>query len=916
MIKNILNVFFFFVFFSVTAQNVKFEGVVQDTLGVPLEMANVMVINQETKAMDGYAITNELGKFQISLKANTTYQLKISYIGFQQITQELITTTEPIRKTFKLVEGGILLNGVEVVHEMPVSISGDTIIYNADSFKTGTEQKLEDILKKLPGVQVNEDGEIEVEGRKVTQLLVEGKKFFEGDTKIGSKNIPSDAVDKVQVLRNFNEVSQLKGLENNEENIALNIKLKKGKDKFWFGDILVGGGPDERYVINPKIFYYSPKTTVNVISNFNNIGEVPFSIRDFFRLTGGARNTIARSGTNIGLSANSLGISTTQNNRALEIDSKFGAVNLTQEITKKWNVSGFGVVSSNKTITNTNSNFGIFQPNSSELQTIEQRSDVSNLRDNLAVFKLGSKYKKSADFQLDYDATVRRSSQTEDNVVNSQATIFSNSGAIDRTNNIVSFKRQDPVAFQQSLNMFWTKNPKNTFVFEVQHLYQDEDPFYNPSLLADPFPGIGFQSGQSRFDIRQERFVKTNKVDAKADYYYTVNNKGVLNITLGNTNSYQTYNSSIFQLLDDGTLFQLPNNGDLIFDNDVQYGFNDAYVGVHYKFTLGKSFTFNPGINFHQFSLYNEQLNSRVRDNFFRVLPDVFAQWQIKKAESLTYNYRMSNFFNDINTLVEGFTLNNFNTLNAGNRFLDNALRQNHSVNYFKYNLFNYTTIVGSLNYTRLTDPVVNRSFFNGISQISERVNGDFSNETVSGTFSYQRSFKKYYKASASTNITWSKNNQLFVNPSDASNPNADFSRNIENWNQFYRVSFGTQFQKLPNLEAAYGINISENPNTIFTTHSPSITLDYRIIEGLALTSTYTYNDFRSRDGNVNNTFDLLTASINYRKKDSKLEYRVSGTNLLNTKSINSDSFNVVSFNSSQFFVQPRYLIFSLKYNL
>jgi hypothetical protein len=220
------------------------------------------------------------------------------------------------------------------------------------------------------------------------------------------------------------------------------------------------------------------------------------------------------------------------------------------------------------------------------------------------------------------------------------------------------------------------------------------------------------------------------------------------------------------------------------------------------------------------------------------------------------------------------------------------------------------------LNYNRTTDPVVNRSFFNGISQISERVNGDFSNESISGFFSYQRSFLKYYKASASTNITWAKNNQLFVNPSDPSDPASDFSRNIENWNQLYRVSFGTQFQKLPNLEAAYSIIINENPNAVFTTHSPSITLDYRIIEGLALTSTYTYNDFRSRDGNINNTFDLLTASINYRKKDSKLEYRISGTNLLNTKSINNDSFNVVSFNSSQNFIQPRYLIFSLKYNL
>lgn len=916
MIKKLFVVLFFATSFFATAQNIKLEGIVQDTIGNPLEMANVMVINQETNAMDGYAISNEQGKFQISLKANATYLLKVSFLGFQPLNIELVTKTENIKKALTLKEGGLMLDGVEVVQEMPVSISGDTIIYNADSFKTGTEQKLEDILKKLPGVQVNEDGEVEVEGRKVTQLLVEGKKFFEGDTKIGSKNIPSDAVDKVQVLRNFNEVSQLKGLENNEENIALNIKLKKGKDKFWFGDILVGGGPDERYVINPKIFYYSPKTTVNVISNFNNIGEVPFSIRDFFRLTGGARNTIARSGTNIGISSNNLGISTTQNDRALEIDNKFGAVNLTQEITKKWNVSGFGVVSSNKTLTSTNSNFGIFQPNSSELQTIEDRTDVSNLRNNLAVFKLGSKYKKSADFQLDYDATVRHSNQSEDNVVNTQATIFTESGNIDRTNNIVSFKEQDPIAFEQSLNMFWTKDAKNTFVLEVQHLYQDEDPFYNPSLLEDPFPGIGFQSGQSRYDIRQERFVKTNKVDAKADYYYTINNKSILNVTLGNTNSYQGYNSSIFQLLDNGSLFQLPNSADFNFDNDVKYSFNDAYLGVHYKFILGKDFTFNPGVNFHQFNIYNDQLNSRVRDNFFRILPDVFAQWQIKKSESLTYNYRMSNFFNDVNALVEGFTLNNFNSLSAGNRFIDNALQQNHNLRYTKYNLFNYTTIFAFLNYNRTTDPVVNRSFFSGINQISERVNGDFSNESVSGTFSYQRSFKKYYKASASTNITWSKNNQLFVNPTDPTNPTSDFSRNIENWNQFYRISFGTQFQKLPNLEAAYGISISENPNTIFTTHSPSITLDYRIIEGLALTSTYTYNDFRSSDRNINNTFDLLTASINYRKKDSKLEYRISGTNLLNTKSINRDSFNVVSFSSSQYFVQPRYLIFSLKYNL
>ncbi|MFY8187403.1 MAG: carboxypeptidase regulatory-like domain-containing protein [Flavobacterium sp.] len=905
-----------FLFVNLFAQNIRFEGIVRDSIGNPLEMANVMAINLSSNTMDGYGITNDKGKFQFGLKANTNYKIKVSFIGFQPLEKEIQTTTEDYQSVFTLKEGGMMLDGVEIVQEMPVSISGDTIIYNADSFKTGTEQKLEDILKKLPGVVVNADGEVEVEGRKVTQLLVEGKKFFEGDTKIGSKNIPSDAVDKVQVLRNFNEVSQLKGLENNDENIALNIKLKKGKDKFWFGDILVGGGPDERFVVNPKIFYYSPKTSFNVISNFNNIGEVPFSNRDFFRLTGGARNTIGRNGTSVGISSNSLGFSTLQNDRALEIDNKFGAMNVAQEITKKWNVSGFGIFSSNKTITNTLSNFGIYSPNSTDIQTIEDREDFSELRNNLAIFKIGSKYKASPSFQLDYDASLRRSNQTEDNVVNSQSTTFTPGGPVQSSNNVIAFKEQDPVAFEQSMNLFWTQNEKSTWVVELQHLYQDEDPFYNPSLETNPFPSLGFQNGQSRFNIQQERFVKTNKMDAKLDYYYSINNKSILNFTAGNTYSYQTFNSGIFQLLDNGSLFQLPDNDNYTFSNDVQYQFNDAFLGVHYKIIVGE-FTFNPGLNFHQFNLYNDQQGSRFEDNFTRILPDVFAQWQIKKSESMTYNYRMSNFFNDINSLVEGNTLNNFNSLSSGNRFIENALQETHSLRYNKYNLFNFTTIFGNISYTRTKDPVVNRSFFDGINRISENVNADFTNESLSAFGNYQRSFNKFYKIGFNASVSWNKNNQLLVNPTDPFNTNADFIRTFENWNQNYSANFGTQFRELPNLEVGYSLNLRENPGATFTTHSPFVNIDYQIIEGLNLGANYTYNDFRSDVGDVNNTYDLLSASINYRhKKDGKLEYRISGTNLLNTQSINNSSFNITSFNASQYFVQPRYLIFSLKYNL
>jgi hypothetical protein len=893
-------------------QSIKLDGLITDSKALGLEMANVMAVNASTKAMDSYAITNDKGKFSLSLKPNTTYLIKISFLGMQNKEVQVVTAAENITKTIVLEEGGIELDGVEIVREMPVSIKGDTIVYNADSFKTGTERKLEDVLKRLPGVEINADGEIEVEGKKVTQMLVDGKKFFEGDTKLGSKNIPADAVDKIQVLRNFSDVSQLKGLENNNDDVAINIKLKSGKKNFFFGDIAAGTDFDERFIINPKLFYYSPKTSVNVLTNFNNIGDVPFSIRDYFRLTGGSRNTIGRSGTSFNVSSNDLGISTARDNRAANIDNKFGAINITHQMSKKWSLSAFGVISSNKTLTNTISKNGIFQPNSTEISTSENRTDNSNLRNNLAIFKLGSKFKPNTNFQFDYDVSFRKSNQTEDNDLITNSVTFTPSGDVVQNNTIISFKKQEPIAVNQSINMFWTQNKKSTWALEMQHLYQNEDPFYNPDLLVDPFPFLGFDATQSSFDINQNRFVTTNKLDAKLDYYYSLTAKSNLNITAGNTNSYQDYNSSIYQLFDNGTQSNL-NNPDYI--NDVQYRFNDAYLGVHYKFITGK-FTFNPGFSIHQYNTNNVQLNSKQEDNFSRFLPDVFAQYQIKKSESLTYNYRKANVFNDISSFVQGYVFSNFNSFSRGNRFLENALQETHSLRYFKYNLYNFTTMFGNINYSKTSNPVVNRAFFTGINQVSERVNANFENESLNGNVGYQRSFMKFYKASANVNLNWSKFNSLRANPADPTNPLIDFIQTTESFTQSYRGSLGTQFKVWPNLEVGYSLTLNDYQNTVFKTKQPFAKLDYLFLKSFSFTADYNNYNYSNSQGTVNNKYEFLNASLSYRKKDAKMEYTVGATNLLNTKTLNDDSFSQTGFRTSQYMVQPRYVILSLKYNL
>ncbi|MBA2746311.1 MAG: carboxypeptidase-like regulatory domain-containing protein, partial [Flavisolibacter sp.] len=395
----------FFLFSIAYSQTIRVEGAVTDTEGRPLEMANVMAVNVATKAMDSYAITNDKGRFVLTLKPNSSYTVKVSFLGMQPKDISINTQTENIVQSIALEEGAAEIEGVEVVHEMPVSIKGDTIVYNADSFTSGTERKLEDVLKKLPGVQVNADGEVEVEGKKVSKLMVEGKDFFDGDTKLGVKNIPADAIDKVQVLRNYNEISALRGVENNTDNIAMNIKLKKGKKNFWFGDVNAGIGiahDETRSVANPKLFYYSPEYSLNLLANFNNIGELPFTIQDYFKFTGGFRGMMQKGGTNFNISSNDLGLSLLRNNRAKEIETQFGATNFSYNVTKAWTLSGFVIGSSTTTELETRSQL-IRLPNLGDPGSTETTQQATQQTSRLGLVKMSSSYKPDAKLQFDYD---------------------------------------------------------------------------------------------------------------------------------------------------------------------------------------------------------------------------------------------------------------------------------------------------------------------------------------------------------------------------------------------------------------------------------------------------------------------------------------------------------------------------------
>ena len=893
-------------------------GKVTDSIGTPLELANVILINSESNSLETFAMSDDKGNYKLSLKKNTSYNLQVSYIGMSTFSQMLMTKNDDIFKNFSL-QSNNQLDAVELTYEMPVVISGDTLVYDADSFKTGTERKLEDVLKNLPGVEINDAGEIEVEGKAVTKVMVEGKDFFDGDSKIASKNIPSNAVDKVQILKNYAEVRQLSSVQNNQDNIAINIKLKKGKDKFWFGNILAGSGESpnytqnqdlDLYIFQPKLFFYSPTYSVNVIGDLNNIGEQAFTRRDYWNFSGGFNRPSGKSGTNISLGNNNLSFLQLQNNRAKDINTEFIAINSSFSPSKKLDYSAFLIL--------TNSETEIEQNNSTQYVGLTDNIPDENTKTNtsqtseLGIGKFSLKFNPNVNNQVDYEVLGRVTNESQD-----QNYLSSVIGSIEQLDEAETF------SINQNLNYYYTLNEKNIFALEAQHQLKDEDPFYNALLenndnYQTTAISLGLDNSLPFYNIAQDKRVKSNQLDAKVDYWNILNKKSDLNLTLGTIYSKQDFDSEIFQYLSeyDENIYNpssLVNDG---FDsNDVSYLFNDLYLGLHYRLKTGK-FTISPGFTAHSYNSENNQSGSvdsnfSYKKSFFKILPDFNMIIQLKDSESLRLNYAMRTQFTDITKIARGLVLNNYNSLFIGTQDLQNAVSHNISLNYYSFNLFNYTNVYAGINYNKSIDQIRNLTSFESVIATSNPFNSSFADENLSVYGRYQRSYGKI-RGTLGTSLNLSKFNQFIR---DTSAPSLS-----ETFSQSYNSSIRTLFKNAPNIEAGIKYSISETNigslETKYFTESPFVELDALILKSFTFRTNYSTTKFKDQNTVLNN-YKFFDASLSYRTdKESKWEFEIKATNLLDTKSQSQSSVSNISVSTSEYFIQPRFITLRLIYTL
>lgn len=254
----------------------------------PIEAATVTLLNPKDSTYIDYTITNTTGYFNLDKAKEGNYILQISSMGFESFFKNINFNTDLLDlKTIVLKEESFALDGITLTAVVPIQIKQDTIAYNANSFKTNPDDNLEELLTKLPGLEIDADGNINAQGNEVAKIMVDGKEFFGGDPSIVLKNLSADAIANIEIIDKKSDEAELTGVDDGNKQMVINFTLKKTKKNNGFGKVSAGMGLDSKYFSNLNYNKFTSKTQFSVIGKLNNINVTGSNIQGFLKNANG-----------------------------------------------------------------------------------------------------------------------------------------------------------------------------------------------------------------------------------------------------------------------------------------------------------------------------------------------------------------------------------------------------------------------------------------------------------------------------------------------------------------------------------------------------------------------------------------------------------------------------------------------------
>tara|TARA_B110001450_G_scaffold120983_1_gene114048 strand:+ start:1601 stop:4294 length:2694 start_codon:yes stop_codon:yes gene_type:complete len=893
--KNVINTTLFNVAFCIfiiinsfnLQGQTKVYGKIIDTNNLEVSSAIIYIKSKKSNNTILHTISDKSGKYSININTIGNYFLVISHIGYtnkeieikiNQTNQELLLNVTLEGKSFELEE-------IIIQAEKPILIKKDTINFKAKFFVNGTEQTVEDLLKKIPGVSVDSEGTIKIGNVEIEKLMIDGDDFFERGYKILSKNMPPDQLEKIQILQKYSNNKLLKNIEESDK-VALNLILKEDAKRQWFGnaslsyDIL----STNKYQLKTYLMNFGKKNKYICLSNFNSIG---------YNATGDINHLIRPFRFN---EPSSIG-DNQQVNNLLYIYSS--VPNFKRSRT---NFNNAELVSLNAIFNPTKKlkikTLGFF--NWDENDFFRNNLDLVNV--NGTTFTNTEDYqlqkKKSVAFgKLDFIYNISKTKMLEATTKYNNGDFKNTSNLVFNGNSTIENLQHQNTLFDQKINYTNKFNDKKVFLLTGRFIDEKAPQNYtiNQFFYQDLFPAFDNTNNVKQQSVNEMQFAGVNAhlLDRK-------NNKNLLELQLGNEFRKDKLQTT-FSLLEDNLIIDNPNS----YQNQTTYQVNDLYLKSKYRIKF-KDFGIVGELNIHQ--LFNRLENNGISNNQspFFINPSVGLDWEINNKNKIMSSYSYNNTNAKVLDVFSDFVLTGFRSFFKGtgnfNQLDASSFVFNYQLGNWSDRFFANTFILYSKNHDFFsTNTLIKQNFI----QSEKTLIKDREFVSINSKLDY---YFKFISSNFKLDLGYTKSE--FKNRVNNSN-----LRQVKSYNYNYGFELRSGFSGIFN----YHIGTKWNTTKIETTINNSFTdnesfLDLSFIFNKKLDVQLQSERYYFGNLQTDNTYYFLDLDARYKLIENKLTLGLTGKNLFNTEKFRNFSISDIGTSITEYRLLPRFLLLELEY--
>lgn len=847
------------------------EGiVVEDLSGEPIPFVNILIKNGEGNLIN-FSTTDDNGNYSIRISKDLD-SLFIETSIISHLAKSKILLVDKIQKNkvytvnFKLSQRLTELDEIYIESDKrPITVKKDTTVYNINQFKDGSESVVEDLLKKLPGISVGDNGIIKFKGKQVVRVLLDNDNIFDSNYTIGTKNIDSEIIEGVQAIEDYNVNPLLKDIKTSED-VAINLILKKGKTDL-SGNTQIGFGLKDKALLKVNTISVSKKLKGFSTLSYNNIGEnySPYNFTsNAFEMS--KINELEQRTTNL---VNSSGFNSNLPNNRISVNNNFfGSINalykINRKVSFKLNYNLFKDKLTRNELYNTIYTFN------NEALSISNKEDISKK-------PLINTFGYDLIYNINKNSLLTSTGKLDSQTINKTSTGFNNS-------NFENITKSKDVFVKNNIEYTYRINDKKVLQFfggfSTNNIPQNVDILFESNELKQ---AIDFK--KNYFKLQSKILSKTNKSEYEIALGYNFNENFIDSELIGINNSNQYLTNNMF------------------------YKSANLFTNFIFQYKI-KKWQFIAKFNNSTLNIKLNDLNTlaNYNENFFTIQPTFSINYYLNKTSHFYSTYSLTNQLPEVHKIYSGLILTNnrtfFNNNFKFNLFNKNSVSLGYRINDF-YNLFQFNT---SATYSFRK--------YGYINQFNVTENTDFYTSIVSSTnnknLSFNVDFEKYIHFLKSTiNINSSYtilNYQNIINNSQL--------RDNTNKNLLGQVYIRTGFQSHLNFENKIMFSNNNYSNNYNSSSSfSSFQNDFKI-KYLKDDFQFTINSqFFKPDLNQNISGDLfLDVNLSYSPKNSKIEYLLKANNLLNKKIYRNINISDFSTSIFQHNLQKRFILFSIQF--